>query len=36
MGPMASRLPGTSGLVKKRLAPHTPAGRMYSFLATRR
>jgi SAM-dependent methyltransferase len=36
MGRLAERLPGTSRLVRERLAPYVPAGRMYSFLVRRR
>jgi SAM-dependent methyltransferase len=35
MGRLATRVPGTSWLARRRLAPHTPAGRMYSFMAER-
>jgi SAM-dependent methyltransferase len=36
MGKLAGRLPGTAALVRRRLAPYTSAGRMYSFMSERR
>lgn len=33
LGPLATKLPGTSSLVRKRFAPYIDAGRMYTFLA---
>ncbi len=35
MGGLAGRLPGTAGLVRKRLAPHTYPGAPYTFVAER-
>ncbi|MGZ8674124.1 MAG: class I SAM-dependent methyltransferase [Solirubrobacterales bacterium] len=33
LGPLAAKLPVTSGMVRKRFAPYIAAGRMYTFLA---
>jgi SAM-dependent methyltransferase len=35
MGPRTARLPLTAGLVRRRLAPHTPPGAPYAFVAER-